>query len=235
MANNLPNNKKLLSQQNIFLNQSKQPKIKNRKPARDEDSRNVWQDKGVFTNAPHKAGQPDPLTKGSRAQELNNETPRAQKTNPARVKLVHQTLHIHPLVKAELARKSAETGNSISSIGAEALYEWALSSIRRQQVTTLKTELRQIVREELQAFGHRIVFFLMRIAFSAEQARILITNVLKLVVKLTGGDQKSYYSLVDKSGKLAKSNIIANTPQLKTLLEEWDKSEREEEKEVKTT
>jgi hypothetical protein len=40
---------------------------------------------------------------------------------------------------------------------------------------------------------------------------------------------------VDKSGKLAKSNIIANTPQLKTLLEEWDKSEREEEKEAKTT
>jgi len=36
-------------------------------------------------------------------------------------------------------------------------------------------------REELQAFGHRIVFFLLRIAFSAEQARILVTNSLKVL------------------------------------------------------
>src|SRR3954471_6617415 len=54
---------------------------------------------------------------------------------------------------------------SISAIGAQALYEWATSSVDRQHATTLRVELRQMFREELAAFGHRIVFFLLRIAF----------------------------------------------------------------------
>ena len=92
-----------------------------------------------------------------------------------------------------------------------------------QQAETVKDVLRQIIREELQAFGHRIVFFLMRIAFSAEQARILITNVLKVILQTRGDfDQKAYFNLVDESAKTAKRNIIRNTPQMKSLLEEWE-------------
>jgi hypothetical protein len=232
MPKTLPNNKKPHLKHNIFLNQSERLIINNSPYKKSKESTDVRQDKGALVSARAEAYQPDPLQKGSRAGLLNNAEVRSQKIHPARVKLVHTTLHLHPLVRRVLEQKAAEANVSISAIGAEALYEWATSTIERQHATTLKTELRQMFREELQAFGHRIVFFLMRIAFSAEQARILITNVLKLVVKLTGGDQKSYYSLVDKSSKLAKDNIIANTPQLKTLLEEWDKSER---KEAKTT
>jgi len=233
MANTILNNKPSSSQQNIFLSQSKSAKTNTTQKTPAPKTREVWQDKGVLTNARAKASQPHPLAKESRAQDLNTNTYRAQKTNSSRVKLVHTTLHLHPLVRAELERKAAQAGVSISSIGAEALYEWASSDIHRQYNTTFKTELRQIIREELQAFGHRIVFFLMRIAFSAEQARILMTNVLKLVVKLTGGDRKSYYSLVDESGKLARRNILAKTPQLKSLLEEWEAVERGEKKEAK--
>jgi hypothetical protein len=71
---------------------------------------------------------------------------------------------------------------------------------------------------------NRIVFFLMRIAFASEQARILISNVLKWVLTLAGVDQKSYYTMVDDSNKMAKRNIITKTPQLKSLLEEWENS-----------
>jgi hypothetical protein len=227
MSNNLPNNKTSPLKQTIYTTQQN-PEEPAKRP------RNVRQDKGVLTSARAVAGQPAPLTKGSRAEHMNTTTPRAQKTNPARVKLVHTTLHLHPLVRRVLEQKAAEAGVSISAIGAEALYEWALSDIKRQQATTLKTELRQIIREELQAFGHRIVFFLMRIAFASEQARILITNALKFVLKLAGLEQKSYYTLLDESAKMAKRNIIRNTPQIKSLLEEWEASfiaskDREEE------
>ena len=78
------------------------------------------------------------------------------------------------------------------------------------------------MREELLAFGNRIVFFLMKIAFPAEQARILITNVLKWVVKLAGLDLKAYYKMVDDSSSLARKNIIAKTPQIKDLMEKWE-------------
>ena len=204
------------NQQNIYTHQQrpKQPATK---------TRNVWQDKGAFHNARAEAREPDPLANGSRAHLVNRNTPRSQTGNPVRIKLIHTTIHIHPLVRGELERKARDAGVSISAIGAQALYDWAFSNVERQHASTLKTELRQMVREELAAFGHRIVFFLMRIAFSAEQARILVTNTLKLVLTLSGQDQKTYYTLVDESAKLAKRNIIKKTPQLSSLLDEWER------------
>lgn len=54
------------------------------------------------------------------------------------------------------------------------------------------------------------------------QGKLLITNVLKFVLKLAGLDQKTYVTLVDESAKLARRNILANTPQFKDLLAEWE-------------
>ena len=142
----------------------------------------------------------------------------------ARGKLVHTTLWLDPVVRAEFERIAAREQLSISQVGAAACADWVRSDIHRQQGALAELKQRQMIREELQAFGGRIVFFLMRVAFSAEQARILITNVLKLVLKLTGHDQKSYYTLVDESAKLAKRNILRKTPQLKSLIEEWEAS-----------
>ena len=59
------------------------------------------------------------------------------------------------------------------------------------------------------------MYFLIRIAFSAEQANLLITNVLKFVLKLAGIGQKTYVTLVDESAKLAKRNILTNSPQFR--------------------
>jgi hypothetical protein len=154
---------------------------------------------------------------------LDSKTHRSQKRSPAREKLVPRTLHLRPLVLAEFERIAERENVSVSSVGATACEEWVRYNIHRQQASLLRTELQQIIREELQAFGHRIVFFLMRIAFSAEQARILITNVLKVILQTRGDfDQKAYFNLVDESAKTAKRNIIRNTPQMKSLLEEWE-------------
>jgi hypothetical protein len=234
MVNNLPNNEALRSKQNVFLHQSKNSTITNSPYKKSKESTDVRQDKGALDSARAEAYQPDPLQRGSRAGLLNNAEVRSQKTNPARVKLVHTTLHLHPLVRRVLEQKAAEANVSISAIGAEALYEWATSTIERQHTTTLKTELRQMFREELTAFGNRIVFFLMKIAFPAEQARILTTNVLKWVCKLAGLDLKAYYKMVDDASRLAKKNIIAKSPQIKDLMEKWEGMFADERQEVKT-
>ena len=122
-----------------------------------------------------------------------------------------------------MERIATAEGLSISQVGAIACDEWVRTDIHRQQTALAETKLRQMFREELQAFGHRMVFFLLRIALAAEQARILITNVLKLVLKIGGlYEEKGYYAMVDESAKLAKRNVIKNTPQLKSLHEEWE-------------
>jgi hypothetical protein len=210
------------SSHNIFQNQSNIPTAENRRTAREEDARQRRQVKGVLTDARAQAHEPAPLFKGSRARAKNTESPRAQKTNPTRVKLQHTTLHLHPLARRVLEQEASDAEVSISSLGAQVLYDWALSTIEQQQATSLKAELRQIIREELAAFGHRLIYFLRRIAFSAEHARLLATNVLKILLQSRGRyDEKHFHTLVDTTAKTAKRNILRNTPQSKADLEQF--------------
>ena len=82
--------------------------------------------------------------------------------------------------------------------------------------------IKQAIREELRTFGNRLVFFLMRIAFASEQARILITNVLDRILRREAVTEKTFTNLVDQSNKMARRNIIHKSPQMKSLLEEWE-------------
>ena len=225
MVNTLLNNRSSHLQRNIFTNQ---PKDQNRKTARAGNSRNVGQDKGHLGNAPHKASQPAPFSNGSGARALHTKTTQIPKTNSSRGKRIHSTFHLEPGVRVEMERIAGELGISFSEACNTACRFYANATIERQHAETLRDVLRQIIREELQAFGHRLVYFLMRIAFSAEQAKLLITNVLKFVLKLSGLDQKTYVTLVDESAKIAKRNILANTPQFKALLAEWEAMSTEE-------
>jgi hypothetical protein len=43
-------------------------------------------------------------------------------------------------------------------------------------------------------------------------------------------DHRTYVTLVDESAKRARRNILANTPQFKVLLAEWEESEGKEDK-----
>ena len=228
MVNTLLNNKPSHPQQNIFTHQSKPAENQNRKTARAGESRNVLQDKEHLGNAPHKASQPAPFSNGPGARALNTKTTQIHKTKSGREKRIHSTFHLEPGVRVEMERIAGELGISFSEACNTACRFYANATIERQHAESLRDVIRQIIREELQTFGHRIVYFLMRIAFSAEQAKLLITNVLKFVLKLTGIDQKTYVSLVDESAKLAKRNILANTPQFKALLSEWEESKRKE-------
>lgn len=91
--------------------------------------------------------------------------------------------------------------------------------------------MRKLLREELRLFGNRLVFFLMRIAFASEHARILVANILDRVLRLTGADHTAFTSIIDKSNKKARRNIIAKTPHIKSLLDEWEASYKESGKE----
>jgi hypothetical protein len=182
----------------------------------------VRQDKGVLTNAPGGTAQPAPPGTGSRPPSLGTKVFRSNKRDAPKVKLIHTTLHLHPLVRAELERRAATEFLSVSCVGATLLETAIRQDIHSQYKSLLQPMLRQIIREELRSFGNRIVFFLMRIAMASEQARILITNVLHHILKREGVPQERFHQLVDQSNRMARRNIIQKTPQLKTLLKEWE-------------
>jgi hypothetical protein len=137
---------------------------------------------------------------------------------------VKVTLWVKPSVKAEVQRRAESEKLSISKVGGTLLEEAIRQSIHSQYNALLQPMLRQIIREELRAFGNRIVFFLMRIAFAAEQSRILITNILDRILRREGAPEYTLTRLVDQSSALAKRNIIQKTPQLQSLLTEWEGS-----------
>lgn len=108
-------------------------------------------------------------------------------------------------------------------------------SIEEQYVTELEPLIRKIMREEFQTFGNRIVHFLMIIGYAAEQARILIINVVErvlLLLKVPDVDG-TLTSLRDRSSDLARKNVIEGMPPIKTLEEEWWKRTTEGEEERK--
>jgi hypothetical protein len=235
MQNTLPNNKNPHSHQNIFLQESKSQTTTNSSYKKSKESTDVRQDKGVLTIARAASLQPAPLSNRPGARAFLNSNSARTRNSTRRVKLVHTTSHMNPLVRAELERVAEREGLSLSQVVAIACEEWTHQKLHTQHEALLYPIIRKIIREELQSFGNRIVFFLMKIAFPAEQARILTTNVLKWVCKLAGLDLKAYYKMVDDSSDLAKKNIIAKSPQTKALMDKWgdmfaDKRQEEKQK-----
>ncbi len=220
MANNL----KPQNSRNVFQHQSHPSNLK-----RPRDG--VWQDKGGEKSARLRLRQPDPVVNHHRAELLNTDKDHSQNTLNKKFLAVKATTWLNPRVKAELERRAELTGLSLSKVMATGLEEWIQWELHKQHEALLYPIIRQIIREELQAFGNRIVFFLMRIAFAAEQSRILITNVLDRILRKEGVPVERFHSLVDQSNKMARRNIVTKTPQIKSLIEEWNGSWKDEAKE----
>ena len=134
------------------------------------------------------------------------------------------TLWVKPAVKAELKRLAGIDELTVSKTGAALLEAAIHQKLHIQHALLLQPIIEQTVRKELRSFGNRLVFFLMRIAFASEQARILITNVLDRILRREGVREPTFTSMVDQSNKMARRNIIHKSPQLQTLLDQWEES-----------
>jgi uncharacterized membrane protein YheB (UPF0754 family) len=140
---------------------------------------------------------------------------------------------IHPQVHTALQRQVERTGLSRSVLIAAILEKAVDQSIEEQYATRLEPMIRKILREEFQAFGNRIVHFLMITGFAAEQGRLLISNVLERVLRLLRVPDVDdiLTRLCDRSNDTARKNVIEGMPPIHTLEEEWRKRNTDEEEE----
>jgi hypothetical protein len=222
MPKTLPNNNSTPFHHNIFENHTETAKTQPRRPPALKTHGDVGKIRGILEMPPAEAREPAPFFKRSGARAVKTKTPRIPKTPTGRLKLVHSTVHFQPLVRADLEHLAGKKGLSFSQVVNDACEFYAEATLEEKYKASLKTELRQIIREELAAFGHRLIHFLRRIAFSAEHARLLITNVLKILLQRGGRyDEKHFHTLVDATAKTAKRNILRNTPQSKADLEDF--------------
>ena len=190
--------------------------------------RGVVQDKPLPPTAPIASPQPDPMTNPHRADTTHTMKDRSQNLFTGKFKAVKTTSWMNPLVKAELDRIAKLWGVSLSKVIAVACEDWIHKSIRDQHEAMLYPVMRQVIREELRAFGDRIVHFLMFLAVAIEAARILITNVLDRILIFTGKPDE-YASLVQRSDILARQKVSDKIPYLKTLVQKWNTNPTEKE------
>ncbi len=241
MANNL----KPQNPRNVFQHQSH--------PSNRQRPRGgVVQDKGAEKSGRAASEQPVPLKNESGARPLSTNLFRVNKLDYTKVKLIHTTSHLHPLVRAELERRADITGLSLSRVMATGLEEWVQYDLHRQHEALQYPMFRQLIRDEFQAFSDRNVHFIMRIAIASEQARILITEVLKrllylinqfgkLITWLTNGKKQeskndstqstieTFDTIVEKSYDMARANVFRKSTEMKSMLkdyEAWGKGEK---------
>ena len=188
----------------------------------------VRQDKARIASARTASGQPAAVTHASRAKRLHPNGTRTPNRNVAKTTTVHLDLWVNPIVKAELQRIAAQEGLSMSATGA-ALLEGALrQKLHIQQGVLLQPLIKQAIRDQMQGISNRLAYLLARNAFSSEQTRSLVTNILGRQSGITEEELKTILAMTKRT---AQGNLTRRNPELEeliTAIKQWLDHEEEE-------
>jgi hypothetical protein len=179
-------------------------------------ARVVGQDKGAFVAARTAINQPAPSKNRLRPHVVNTTSPRSQRKPTPKRKTEHLTLWVKPGVKAELQRKAAAEGVSVSAAGSALLEQALQHHIDMHYGAFLQPIIEQAIRQQMQGISTRLAWLLVRVAFDAGQTRNLVTNILGRQAGVTPDMLKT---ILEQSSKAAKGNITRKTPQLTELME----------------
>jgi hypothetical protein len=189
----------------------------------------VVQDKRAFASARPATSQPASQKPVMRAQPLDKKLPRSQ-TRPTPKRRTEQlTLWVNPVVKAELQRKAAQEGISLSAAGRALLERAVQGNIDMQYSAFLQPVIEHAIQKYMQGMSNRLAWLLVRVAYDAGQTRNLVTTLLN-----RQPDMKPHMlkAILEQSGKSARWSVTRKSPELMALMEEleqWLRSDEDEE------
>ncbi len=188
----------------------------------------VWQDKPRPSRARIGTSQPAPLKEAMRAPQPLPKNTRSQNRNVHKRQTVKLTLWVKPVVKRELQRVAEQKGLSISSTGA-GLVEWALQqNLAIQQAALLERCIEKAIGKHMRRYSTRLAVLLVYSAFSSEQTRSIVTNILG---RQPGMTPDALNTILDSSKKAAKRKITNKTPELADIIAEVEQWFAEQERE----
>jgi hypothetical protein len=129
---------------------------------------------------------------------------------------VKVTLWVKPLVKAELQRRAAREGLSLSATGAAFLEQAMQAAIDMQYGTLLEPIIVRTITRQMRSRDNRLAFLLARGAFESGMTKALAVFLLKQA----GVDQARLKAMLDESSRKARTTLLHKTPQLETVLAE---------------
>jgi hypothetical protein len=175
----------------------------------------VRQDKGRISSARTGTPQPAPDAPNLRPQPLHPNGTRTPNGNVAKNRTVHLTLWVDPIVKAELQRLADQEGVTVSATGAAFLKQALQNNVDMHYSALLEPIIKSAIRKETQGISNRLAFLLARNAFSSEQTRSLVTNILGRQSSITEEELKTILAMTKRT---AKGNLTRRNPELEELI-----------------
>jgi hypothetical protein len=182
--------------------------------------RDVQQDKGREKSARIGTRQPAPREQVPRPQPLNPNGTRSNPSNVHKTRTVHTTLHLNPLVKAELKRIAEQEGLSVSKVGSAFLERGLQQHVDMRYGALLEPIIRDEIQKQMRGMASRFAWLLVRVAFDTGQIKSLVTNLLG---RQAGVTEEVLKTILTRTQQLAKGNITRKTPQIKELIDAVEK------------
>jgi hypothetical protein len=212
----MPNTQKQRISANIFQRRAKPME-------KAKDHAGVGQDKNAAGRKRPATFQPVTPAMSSRTPPPNADTPAASAESTTRNKRVYIMLWVNPVVKEELERRARRNGLSLSATGG-ALLERALQQDLDMEYGAL---LEPVIRKEITRHMRNYTQLFFRIAFSSEQTRALVTNILSRQPVDIDEDMLAEHpdildALLDSTAHVARGKIMQKSPQLQRIIAEFE-------------
>jgi hypothetical protein len=175
----------------------------------------VRQDKARIASARTGTTQPAPQTTPMRAHALSRKPTRSQNSPNPKRKTVQLTLWVEPVVKRELQRRAAQDGLTVSKTGAAFLKQALQHNVDMHYSALLTPIIEAAIDKRMGARDARLAFLLARNAFSSEQTRSLVTNVLG---RQSGMTEETLKTILAMTKRTAKGNLTRRNPELEELI-----------------
>jgi predicted kinase len=140
------------------------------------------------------------------------------------------TLHIDPILKAEIQRQAVLNGNSASSVGGAMLEAKAREELHKQQAATLETTLERLMAKFYRRMAKRLAFFLTTILFDVGHIKVHTTNLLGMQ---KGMNEEMLKDILRDADRQTKSKLSRKNPELTGFvdaIEKWLVAEEEDPK-----
>ena len=206
--------------QNRLENQYKQTK-------NGESHGGVRLDKNGLTSDRIASHQPYRMTGGSDKRVSGTKPQRSKSGSTSSRAKVPFTIHIDPLVKADIQRQAKLNGNSPSAEGAALLEAKAREELYKQQAATLDTTLERLMATFYRRMAGKLAFFLTIIVFNTGNTNVLVNNLLGMQKGMT---QKMLKDILHDADRQTRRSLSRKYPDLAPMIdavEKWLLSEEE--------
>jgi hypothetical protein len=176
----------------------------------------VVQEKVALSSDRKSTTQPAAGTEVARSPDADTNSARTQSPNPRKRPKVPLTLHVDPILKADVQEQARLDGISPSQEGADLMREMLHQKIHKRKAATLGSVIEAIIDRKFSQRDNRLAYLLLGNLLAIEETRYIQANMFS---RMPGVTPAMYDAFMDKAAKEARRKLARRKEQRKHLRE----------------